>query len=111
MSMPRSAGVPERTSSLRRWQAATHQLPHDPEEWALVHVAHWLKQLGLGKYVEKFEEQDIRGDVLLDLTSAECEQVLGIRVLGHRKLLMKSLEYLRKQSKMDRDAFLAELHG
>ena len=111
MSGTRSAGVPERTSSLRRWQAATHQLPHDPEEWALVHVAHWLKQLGLGKYVEKFEEQDIRGDVLLDLTSAECEQVLGIRVLGHRKLLMKSLEYLRKQSKMDRDAFLAELQG
>jgi tetratricopeptide (TPR) repeat protein len=109
--MPGMRSVPERTSSLRRWQAATHQLPHDPEEWALVHVAHWLKQLGLGKYVEKFEEQDIRGDVLLDLTSTECEQVLGIRVLGHRKLLMKSLEYLRKQSKMDRDAFLAELQG
>ena len=105
----RGSAGPERTSSLRRWQAATHQLPHDPEEWALVHVAHWLKQLGLGKYVEKFEEQDIRGDVLLDLTSQECEQVLGIRVLGHRKLLLKSLEYLRKQSKVDRDLMFSEL--
>ena len=47
-------------------------------------MAHWLKQLGLGKYVEKFEEQDIRGDVLLDLTNEECEDVLDIRVLGHR---------------------------
>eukprot|EP01047_Picozoa_sp_COSAG01_P007213 COSAG01_NODE_272_length_19747_cov_298.524023_4_plen_78_part_00 len=37
---------PTARPSLRRWQAATHQLPHDPEEWALVHVAHWLKQLG-----------------------------------------------------------------
>ena len=74
-----------------------------------MHVAHWLKQLGLGKYVEKFEEQDIRGDVLLDLTSQECEQVLGIRVLGHRKLLLKSLEYLRKQSKVDRDLMFSEL--
>lgn len=72
------------SNSLRRWQAAIHQLPHDPEEWQLVHVAHWLKQLGLGKYVEKFEEQDIRGDVLLDLTNEECEDVLDIRVLGHR---------------------------
>ena len=113
-----------------------------------MHVAHWLKQLGLGKYVEKFEEQvsfqgvlgvclfeafawfvvvvvfvvvvqlsffafvscflrrcvceyltppplppqDIRGDVLLDLTNDECEAILDIRVLGHRKLLLKSLE-------------------
>eukprot|EP01049_Picozoa_sp_SAG25_P017794 SAG25_NODE_4793_length_748_cov_0.953775_1_plen_53_part_01 len=41
---------------------------------------------GLGKYVPKFEEQDIRGDVLLDLTNEECESVLDIKVLGHRKL-------------------------
>lgn len=39
--------------------------------------------------------------MLLDLTSEECEQNLGIKVLGHRKLLMKSIEFLNRQSKHD----------
>ena len=30
------------------------------------------------RYVEKFEEQDIRGDVLLDLTPEELECVLRL---------------------------------
>ena len=71
------------------------------EEWSLGHVSQWLKQMGLAKYIEKFEEQDIRGDVLLDLTAEECESNLGIKVLGHRKLLLKSLEFLKRQSKHD----------
>ena len=77
------------------------ELPFDPEEWSLAHVAQWLRQMGLAKYAEKFEEQDIRGDVLLDLASEECELNLGIKVRGHRKLLLKSLEFLRRQAKHD----------
>ena len=47
-----------------------------------------------------FQEHGIDGMTLLDLTSVELAE-LGVRRLGHRKLLAKSIEHLRNKAASD----------
>jgi hypothetical protein len=61
-----------------------------------------LKALSLGQYAEVFEANDISGSVLLDL-SLEDLDYLDIKALGHRKLILKGIEDLRKNKRMTID--------
>lgn len=77
--------VARMSSNMRRWQTASNELPHDPEEWSLGHVAQWLKQMGLSKYIEKFEEQDIRGARHTPPARPNPSNVLGESLLPRRQ--------------------------
>ena len=57
-------------------------------------VGQWLAQLGLDQYVELFEKNGIRADVLLDLTDADLRE-LGVP-LGDRRRLLKAIGVLRE---------------
>jgi class 3 adenylate cyclase/tetratricopeptide (TPR) repeat protein len=50
----------------------------------------WLESLGLGRYADAFEENDIEGDLLSELTD-EYLSALGVSSLGHRMRLLKAI--------------------
>ncbi len=56
-----------------------------PEE-----VSEWLNGLGLGQYSAVFEENAVEVHILPDLTDTDLKE-LGISALGHRKLILKSI--------------------
>jgi class 3 adenylate cyclase/tetratricopeptide (TPR) repeat protein len=59
----------------------------------MAEVEAWLKAQGLGRYAQRFAENDIDLDVLPELSEEELRQ-LGVS-LGHRKKLLRAIEDLR----------------
>ena len=55
----------------------------------------WLKEIGLERYLELFQDNDIDPEILPDLTEADFEK-LGVS-LGHRKKLMRAIAVLAEQ--------------
>lgn len=53
----------------------------------------WLEQLGLGKYADAFEENDIDWDILPELTNDDLKD-LGVDLVGHRRKLLKAISAL-----------------
>ena len=57
-------------------------------------VADWLEKLGLGRYAERFAENDISFVILPDLTDQDLEKI-GVASLGHRRLLLRAIAELK----------------
>ena len=53
----------------------------------------WLEDIGLGQYVEVFEENQITLDLARDLNNEDLKD-LGMSVLGHRKTLLRAIDAL-----------------
>lgn len=62
----------------------------DPRSWSVSDVARYLDNIGLGEYKIPFIENDVAGAELVDLTDADA-QSLGVRKLGHRKVLLHAV--------------------
>jgi class 3 adenylate cyclase len=60
-----------------------------------VDIGAWLKDLGLERYEQAFRDNDIDIDLVSDLTEADLEK-LGVASLGHRKILLRAMEALRR---------------
>jgi class 3 adenylate cyclase len=67
---------------------------HHPKGEA-VDIGAWLRELGLECYETAFRSNDIDVDLLSDLTEADLEK-LGVASLGHRKILLRAIEALRR---------------
>ena len=63
------------------------------EEWEVEDVCEWLKEIGLGEYAESFEENEIVGEILKDLSKDDLKD-LGIKKIGHQKKLNLKLAAL-----------------
>eukprot|EP00746_Dinoflagellata_sp_MGD_P150767 gnl/MRDRNA2_/MRDRNA2_82556_c0_seq2.p1 gnl/MRDRNA2_/MRDRNA2_82556_c0~~gnl/MRDRNA2_/MRDRNA2_82556_c0_seq2.p1 ORF type:complete len:334 (-),score=76.34 gnl/MRDRNA2_/MRDRNA2_82556_c0_seq2:508-1509(-) len=63
-------------------------------DWPLEKVLDWLSATGLGHLSGNFEEHRITGDVLLELTSSDLEEI-GIHALGDKKRLLRAATQLR----------------
>jgi hypothetical protein len=50
-------------------------------------VAAWLRNLGLGRYVSAFRDNDIDAEVLLKLTAEDLISI-GVISVGHRRKLL-----------------------
>ena len=50
----------------------------------------WLEDLGLGRYADMFEENDLDLDLVTDLSDDDLEK-LGIASMGHRKKLLRAI--------------------
>src|SRR5262245_15914101 len=61
-------------------------------------IAHWLKSLGLEQYVGCFAENDIDFSILHELTDQDLEKI-GVRSLGHRRKLLRSIGDLHRIDK------------
>jgi hypothetical protein len=53
-------------------------------------VADWLEKLGLGKYAQRFVENDIDFALFTKLTDDDLKE-LGVISLGHRKRLLEAI--------------------
>lgn len=53
----------------------------------------WLSGLGLSRYTEAFERNDVTWDLLPSLTEEDLRE-LGVQSLGHRKTLLKAIAEL-----------------
>lgn len=63
-------------------------------DWPVDKVMEWLTETGLGHVSQNFEEHRITGDVLLELTSADLEEI-GIRAFGDKKRLLRAVAQLK----------------
>jgi len=64
------------------------------ESWPLERVVDWLSASGLGHLSRSFEEHRITGDILLELSPSDLEEI-GIRALGDKKRLLRAAAQLR----------------
>ena len=53
-------------------------------------IRQWLEELGLGRYADAFEENEIEPEVLSELTDGALKE-LGVSVMGHRLKLLKAV--------------------
>jgi hypothetical protein len=60
-------------------------------------VAEWLRGLGLGEYVAVFRENDVGPEVLPKLTTDDLKEI-GVRSVGHRRVLLEAVAALRSGS-------------
>jgi class 3 adenylate cyclase/tetratricopeptide (TPR) repeat protein len=69
-------------------------------------VATWLRGLGLGQYERAFLDQDIDGDVLLQLTADDLVAV-GVASVGHRRKLLAAIAALQEPLPVHNDSPVA----
>lgn len=70
------------------------------ESWSVAEVCSWLDSLGFSQYKTVFQENEITGAILLEL-SLEDFDYMNIKALGHRKVLLKNIELLRRKKGPD----------
>ena len=57
----------------------------------------WLKSLNLEEYINSFKNEAIDIDILSELTENDLKE-LGVKKIGHRKLLLKAISNLNIDS-------------
>jgi serine/threonine protein kinase len=66
--------------------------------WNVEEVTEWLSTIGMKMYQETFTENEINGEALLELKDTdEFYKYLGIKKLGHIKILQKRIQELNNQ--------------
>ncbi|KAG2343720.1 hypothetical protein BDR05DRAFT_962839 [Suillus weaverae] len=88
-SMPQTSSEPTRESSPMK------SVP--PSEWSVEEVVDWLKSKSFGQDVcDKFIEQEITGDVLLELDINLLKAEIGIVAFGKRMRIANAIAELRR---------------
>eukprot|EP01038_Epipyxis_sp_PR26KG_P010028 gene10028-13484_t len=77
----------------------------DATYWTISDVSDWLRAISLDQYSSIFSQNEINGLILLDITLDDLDY-MGITILGHRKLLLKGAEELRKNKRVNADMAL-----
>ncbi|OSX59554.1 hypothetical protein POSPLADRAFT_1089639, partial [Postia placenta MAD-698-R-SB12] len=68
-----------------------------PSEWTVDQVVEWLRWKGFDEGVcEKFTEQEITGDVLLELDANVLKTEIGIVAFGKRARIVNAIAELRR---------------
>ncbi len=62
----------------------------------------WLDDLGLGRYADAFEENELDLDLVADLSDADLVD-LGVSAMGHRKKLLRAIADLRSATALTQD--------
>ncbi|KAI9262062.1 hypothetical protein BY458DRAFT_515339 [Sporodiniella umbellata] len=73
------------------------QLSGRVEQWSTDQVAQWAKSTGLASVAQTLVDQEITGDILLDL-DIEALKELGISTFGKRYKVMQAITCLKEQS-------------
>jgi hypothetical protein len=55
--------------------------------------------MNLQTYISVFSQNEMSGPILLDISLSDLDY-MGITILGHRKIILKSIEDLRKNKKI-----------
>jgi len=73
---------------------SVHGQPQSVECWSIEKVVEWLTLSGLGHLAQNFEEHRITGDILLDLTSNDLNEI-GVHAFGDKKRFLRAACELR----------------
>jgi len=98
-SVRQNQATAERTDSTGRGSGAADPSAVTDERiefWTKARVHEWLDALGLPQYRGVFDENEVGGATLLELTPDDLDY-MGIRPLGHRKTLLRAVESLRAE--------------
>lgn len=71
----------------------------DIDAWTVADVRDWLHAVLLGQYAPLFEGNEINGPILLEITLEDLDY-MGMTILGHRKVLLRGIEDLRKNRRV-----------
>ncbi|CAO3612482.1 unnamed protein product [Cunninghamella echinulata] len=82
--------------AVRQTLLSTTLSPTPPEHWSTDHVADWLTQLGFECAVQPFIEQEITGDILLELSLQSLKE-LNIDTFGKRFKIHSAILALREE--------------
>ena len=74
-------------------------MTQDVEQWCVADVFEWLTFAQLGEYSASFRANEITGPLLLDMALDDLDY-MGVTKLGHRKIILKSIEDLRKNKRI-----------
>ena len=66
-------------------------------EWEVEEVCEWLEDIGLGEHCPQFQENEILGEHLLELTKEELAE-LGVKKIGHKKTFLTKVKELMPSS-------------
>lgn len=69
----------------------------DVTGWSVERVLEWLTLWGLGHLSQSFLEHRITGDILLDISSSDLEEI-GVHAVGDKKRFLRAACELRGQS-------------
>lgn len=72
----------------------SQRCPPHVADWTSQQVGAWIGELELPQYSAQFEEQEITGDVLHDLTDPELEHELRIGDKAHRTAILSQIRQL-----------------
>lgn len=68
--------------------------PEPVESWSVARVVDWLASVELGHLSQSFEEHRITGDIVLELTPSDFEE-MGMKAMGDKKRLLRAIAQLR----------------
>lgn len=71
----------------------------DVHDWSVADVFDWLISAQLCEYSATFKANEINGSLLMDITLDDLDY-LGVKKLGHRKIILRSIEDLRKNGRI-----------
>merc|ERR1719321_1346667 len=66
----------------------------DVSAWPVERVLQWLQLAGLGHLSQSFEQHRITGDVLLELSSSDLDEI-GVHAVGDKKRFLRAASELR----------------
>lgn len=65
------------------------------ESWTNKQVLSWLDKIDMSQYKNRFEQEDITGFSLVELTEDHLKSVMGVNRLGHRIKIIKCIIQLK----------------
>ncbi|KAI9312419.1 hypothetical protein BX666DRAFT_1987298 [Dichotomocladium elegans] len=89
--------------SLLEASLALDSLKHtNPDDWTIEQVSTWVEAMGFKDVVDTFKNQEITGDVLMDLTPDSLKE-LNIGTFGKRHKLYNAIQALRHEITNEND--------
>lgn len=73
------------------FSSSFRDIPYD--DWTCANVCDWLVSIGMGEHGHLFQENDIRGPNLLELSKDDLRE-LGVKKLGHRMTITNEVSRL-----------------
>lgn len=79
-------------------ETVPHKLSQQVPLWSIEDVREWVKQIGFGEYEHSFFDAKVDGDLLLQLTTENLKEDLGITNGIRRKRFERELQNLKKMA-------------
>ncbi|CEI91133.1 hypothetical protein RMCBS344292_05433 [Rhizopus microsporus] len=80
---------------------SSYPINNKVEQWDVQQVADWLRSVGFESVSQNFIDQEITGDILLDL-NIDALKELGINTFGKRYKIMQAITSLRDESGVEK---------